>query len=188
MPWLHGKVTIPQSPSQPPPRGKICVKIARFRAGRRVAFGVARDDEIIEIRGSIFTRFRLTDNRLPLTSVTLLPPTEPSGIWGTGPNSANHPASGGPDGRAHGRAGPRPEPWHKGRNSLTGHEDPIIIPRDSDGEVHCQGEARGRHRQELPPRLAGRCRQIYLGLCLRQRCLRLDLAEGGHYRVAGQGF
>ena len=39
------------------------------------------------------------------------------------------------------RPGPRPEPWHKGRNSLTGHGDPIIIPRDSDGEVHCQGEA-----------------------------------------------
>ena len=118
------------------------MKIARFRAGRRVAFGVVRDDEIIEIRGSIFTRFRLTDNRLPLSEVTLLPPTEPTGIWGPGPNSANHLASGGSGGDAQGKAGPRrPEPWYKGRNSLTGHEDPIIIPRDSVGEVHCQGEA-----------------------------------------------
>ena len=108
---------------------------------------MVRDDEIIEIRGSIFTQFRLTDNRVPLSNVTLLPPTEPSGIWGPGPNSANHSASGGtggdaPDGEAQRRAVPRrPEPWYKGRNSLTGHGDPIIIPRDSVGEVHCQGEA-----------------------------------------------
>ncbi len=128
------------------------MKIARFRAGRRVAFGVVREDAIIEIRGSIYTRFRLTDNRIPLSEVTLLPPTEPSGIWGPGLNSANHSASGGPGGHdlggddqgglGPGKAGPRrPEPWHKGRNSLTGHGDPIIIPRDSIGEVHCLGEA-----------------------------------------------
>ena len=118
------------------------MKIARFRAGRRVAFGVVRDDEIIEIRGSIFTRFRLTDNRLPLSTVTLLPPTEPSGIWGPGPNSANHSATGGQSqGDPETARPPRLEPWQKGRNSLTGHGDPIIIPRDSVGEVHCQGEA-----------------------------------------------
>lgn len=115
--------------------------IARFRAGRRMAFGVVMDDEIVEIRGSIFTRFRLTDNRLPLLDVTLLPPTEPSGIWGPGLNSANHAGTGGSGQNDRGSATPqRPEPWHKGRNSLTGHGDPIIIPRDSGGEVHCQGE------------------------------------------------
>ena len=118
------------------------MKIARFRAGRRVAFGVVKDDEIIEIRGSIYTRFRLTDNHLPLSNVTLLPPTEPSEIWGPGPNSANHSSSGGTGGDAQARAKlRRPEPWPKGRNSLTGHGDPIIIPRDSGGEVHYQGEA-----------------------------------------------
>ena len=141
------------------------MKIARFRAGRRVAFGVVRDEEIIEIRGSIFTRFRLTDNRLPVSNVTLLPPTEPTGIWGPGPNSANHFASGGPGGDALGgsaqrKTGPRrPEPWHKGRNSLTGHGDPIIIPRDSVGEVHCQGEVVaviGRNCRRVSPADAGR--------------------------------
>jgi 2-keto-4-pentenoate hydratase/2-oxohepta-3-ene-1,7-dioic acid hydratase in catechol pathway len=107
-----------------------------------MAFGVVKDDEIIEIRGSIFTRFRLTDNRLPLSEVTLLPPTEPTGIWGPGPNSANHSATGAQSHPVQVTEPPgRPEPWRKGRNSLTGHGDPIIIPRDSGGEVHCQGEA-----------------------------------------------
>ena len=94
------------------------MKIARFRAGRRTAFGVVKDDEIIEIRGSIFTRFRLTDNRLPLSEVTLLPPTEPTGIWGPGPNSANHLDTGGQSHPAKLTEPPgRPEPWRKGRNS-----------------------------------------------------------------------
>jgi 2-keto-4-pentenoate hydratase/2-oxohepta-3-ene-1,7-dioic acid hydratase in catechol pathway len=34
-----------------------------------------------------------------------------------------------------------PEPWQKGVNALTGPEDPIIIPKDSLGEVHFEGEA-----------------------------------------------
>jgi 2-keto-4-pentenoate hydratase/2-oxohepta-3-ene-1,7-dioic acid hydratase in catechol pathway len=34
-----------------------------------------------------------------------------------------------------------PEPWHKGRNALVGPDDPIIIPKDSSGNVHYEGEA-----------------------------------------------
>ena len=33
-----------------------------------------------------------------------------------------------------------PEPWHKGRNALIGHEDYIVIPKDSNGDVHYEGE------------------------------------------------
>ena len=41
------------------------MKIARFRTGRRVAYGVVLNDEIAEIRGSIYTKFRITDTRYP---------------------------------------------------------------------------------------------------------------------------
>ena len=117
------------------------MKIARFRAGRRVAFGVVNGDELIEIRGSIYTRFRLTDIRHRLADVNLLPPTEPSEIWGPGLNFPNHQVSG-PGSGDEGQLMPgRPQPWHKGRNSLTGNGDPIIIPKDSSGEVHYEGEA-----------------------------------------------
>ena len=118
------------------------MKIARFRAARRVAFGVVMGEEIVEIRGSIYTRFRLTDTKHPLAEVRILPPTEPMEIWCPGLNFAEHlefaaSVLGGdtPSASEH------PEPWHKGRNSLTGQGDPIIIPRDSDGDVHYEGEA-----------------------------------------------
>ena len=118
------------------------MKIARFRAGRRVAFGVVMDDEVVEIRGSIYTRFRMTDTRIPLSEVVLLPPTEPSMIWGPGLNFADHLNFAASVLGGEAREAPKhPEPWHKGRNSLTGPGDPIIIPKDSSGEVHYEGEA-----------------------------------------------
>ena len=97
-------------------------------------------EELIEIRGSIYTRFRLTDTRHPLDGVTLLPPTEPSEIWGPGPNFADRRRGPGSNGGSSDLP-ERPQPWHKGRNSLTGNGDPIIIPRDSSGNVHYEGEA-----------------------------------------------
>ena len=118
------------------------MKIARFSNARRVAFGVIEGDEIAEIRGGIFTRFRVTDNRHKLDDVRLLAPTEPLQIWCPGLNFASHLESAssalGPDKATESE---RPEPWHKGRNALIGHEDWIIIPKDSGGDVHYEGEA-----------------------------------------------
>jgi 2-keto-4-pentenoate hydratase/2-oxohepta-3-ene-1,7-dioic acid hydratase in catechol pathway len=116
------------------------MKLARFRVGRRTAYGVVEGDEVVEIRGNIFGRFRVTGPRHSLRDVKLLPPTEPLQVWGPGLNFPDH--------IAHARAmmGPReypthPEPWHKGRNALIGHEDYIVIPKDSSGDVHYEGEA-----------------------------------------------
>ena len=117
------------------------MKIAHFRDGRRVAYGIVEGDEIAEVRGSIYTRFRITDTRHKLNAVKLLPPTDPSLIFCPGVNFAAHmeySASLLGD-KTHGTE--HPEPWHKGRNSLTGHEDLIIIPKDSNGDVHWEGEA-----------------------------------------------
>ena len=118
------------------------MKIARFRAGRRVAFGVVKDQEIIEIRGSIYTRFRMTDTIHKLGEVKLLPPTDPGELWGPGLNFIDHLEY---SGSVFGTEAPpipkHPNPWRKGRNALTGYGDPIIIPKDVKGEVHYEGEA-----------------------------------------------
>jgi 2-keto-4-pentenoate hydratase/2-oxohepta-3-ene-1,7-dioic acid hydratase in catechol pathway len=139
------------------------MKIARFRAGRRVAYGVVRGDEVIEIRGSIYTRFRMTDIHYKLAEVKLLPPTDPSDIWCPGLNFQDHlefAASVFENGNGAPPAPVHPEPWHKGRNSLTGPEDPIIIPKDSGGDVHYEGEAvavMSRHCRRVTPDAARHC-------------------------------
>ena len=120
------------------------MKIARFRASRRVAYGVVQGEEVIEIRGSIYSRFRMTDTRHQLKDLKLLPPSEPTVMWGPGLNFAGHlefAASLFDDDNKAPSMPEHPEPWLKARGSLTGHEDPIIIPRDSGGEVHYEGEA-----------------------------------------------
>lgn len=117
------------------------MKIARFRVARRVAFGVVDGDEIIEVRGSIYSRFRLTDTRHPLSEVKILPPTDPKEIWGPGINFVDHLETAA---MALGKdvvpIPEHPNPWQKARSSLTGPGDPIIIPKDSTGEVHYEGE------------------------------------------------
>jgi 2-keto-4-pentenoate hydratase/2-oxohepta-3-ene-1,7-dioic acid hydratase in catechol pathway len=118
------------------------MKIARFRVARRTAYGVVTGEELVEIRGSIYTRFRLTDIRYPLGDVKLLPPTDPANMWGPGLNFADHAQfAASVLGESNPSTPNHPEPWHKSRNALTGHQDPIIIPRDSNGDVHYEGEA-----------------------------------------------
>ena len=54
------------------------MKIARFRYKNRKAYGVVQGDEVVEIRGSIYSRFRMTDTKHPLAEVGLLPPPNPA--------------------------------------------------------------------------------------------------------------
>ena len=51
---------------------------------------MVQGDEVVEIRGSIYTRFRMTDAKHKLQDVKFLPPTDPSEIWAPGLNFANH--------------------------------------------------------------------------------------------------
>ena len=161
---LAGEVAKGYNPNRIRPESIVrrfrIMKIARFRADRRVAFGAVMGEEIVERRGSIYTRFRLTDTHHRLSDVKLLPPTEPEAIWGPGLNFADH------VGFASSMLGEKiplspdhPEPWHKGRNALTGPEDPIILPRDSDGDLHYEGEAVaviGKNCRRITPAQAGR--------------------------------
>ena len=118
------------------------MKIARFRSNGRIAFGVIQGDDVVEIRGSIYTRFRMTDTKHRLQDVKLLTPTEPTEIWCPGLNFANHlEFAAGILGDENPSVPEHPNPWIKARGSLTGTGEPIILPKDSSGDVHYEGEA-----------------------------------------------
>ena len=127
------------------------MKIVRFRKMARVAYGVINGDEISEVRGSIFSTFRITDTVHKMGDVKLMPPTDPLQIMGSALNEAKLGAVGPASGSARSLG-----PWHKGRNGLVGHEDFIIIPKESGGDVHCAGEPvaviRKRCRRVRPER------------------------------------
>ena len=118
------------------------MKIARFRVNGRVRHGLVTGDDVIEIRGSIYNKFRVTDTRHPLETVKLLAPTNPSEIWCPGLNFANHLEYAAEVlGEENPTVPEHPEPWIKAKSSLTGTGNPIVLPVDSSGEVHYEGEA-----------------------------------------------
>ena len=103
---------------------------------------MVQGDEVVEIRGSIYGRFRLTDTKHRLVNVRLLPPTNPSQMWCPGLNFANHlEYAAGVLGETDARIPQHPEPWVKARGSLTGTQHSIILPHDASGEIHYEGEA-----------------------------------------------
>jgi len=116
------------------------MKIARFQIDRTVAHGVVQGSKIVEIRGSVYRRFRTTDFSHNLKDVQLLAPTEPTQIWQPGMNFAAHLAHAAAITGIH-ELPKTPQPWVKGRNSLNNPGGAIVIPKDSSGDVHYEGEA-----------------------------------------------
>ncbi|MDP3064244.1 MAG: fumarylacetoacetate hydrolase family protein [Chloroflexota bacterium] len=115
------------------------MKIARARLGRRSFYGQVQGNELVELRGNLFGRYHTTGTRYRLSDVKLLPPTQPTQIWCPGLNFLDHLATSAAVG-GHATRPEHPEPWHKGVNGLIGHEDYIVIPKDSSGNVHYEGE------------------------------------------------
>ena len=118
------------------------MRFARYIHNDRKAYGVVQGDELVEIEGSIFDGYKLTEIRLPLADAQLLPPTDPTEIWMPGLNFANHLAFAAEVlGDEDPHVPEHPEPWIKARGSLTATGESIVLPHDTAGEVHYEGEA-----------------------------------------------
>ena len=113
----------------------------RFQLGGRAAHGIAEGDQVTEVRGSPFTRHSKTTKRHALNDVNLLPPCMPLTLY----------AAGGINYRVHaqwaseyfGRSMPaaeRCEIGYRAGNALIPSGATIVIPADSEGDVHYEGE------------------------------------------------
>ena len=135
------------------------MKIARFQHNGHTAHGVVEGDEVVEISGDIFADFSAGGPRRKLDDVRLLAPTDPAEIWGPGLNFANHlEFAAGVLGDDNPHVPEHPEPWIKARNSLAATGDNIILPHDTGGEVHYEGEAVaiiGKPCRRVTPQEAG---------------------------------
>ena len=112
----------------------------RFRVGDRVRYGVVEGEAVVEVAGSPFTRYRRTGRTYPLRNVKLLVPVVPPTFYAAGINYRRHVEE---MAALAGRAPQYPEKpdvGYRANNALIAHEEPIIIPKDSSGDVHYEAE------------------------------------------------
>jgi 2-keto-4-pentenoate hydratase/2-oxohepta-3-ene-1,7-dioic acid hydratase in catechol pathway len=128
------------------------VRLARFRAGSRIATGVIGDGYVRPLRGTFFEDPVLTGEEIPLDDVRLLAPLIPSKVVAIGKNYIEHAEEMG------GAVPEEPIIFLKPSTGVIGPGDPIPYPSSSsrvDPEAEL-GVVIGRLARHVPAEEAGR--------------------------------
>ena len=104
------------------------MKIVRFKMGKSIKHGLLDEDSVIELRGNIYSMFRQTVIKHPLSDVEIVCPVHPNQIWGAKYNLVSE--NEGYVVKEYGM-----DPWLKGSNSICGPNEPVIIEHDLFNEI-----------------------------------------------------
>lgn len=119
-------------------------RLVRFEHDGATAYGVIEDDRVVAIEGDLFGQRRRTDRSVPLDSVKLLAPVEPTKILAAALNYKSHLAE---------RDAPEsPQFFFKPPSCVIAHGEPIVLPAGSD-DVHYEAEVViviGRRAKDVP--------------------------------------
>ena len=116
------------------------MKWCRVEVDGRPAFGIVEEDEVALVDAPPYERHTRTGRRLPLASAKLLPPVVPPNFYAAGINFRDHIEW------ANQRLGTSLKPptqadiGYRSANALVGSGSDIVIPKDSPGPVHFEGE------------------------------------------------
>jgi len=103
----------------------------RFGQGERISYGLVQGNVVRPIQGDLFGDHELLSETIPLSSVRLLAPVNPSKVIAVGLNYQSHLGDREP--------APYPGLFAKYPTSLVGPDDPIVRPPDSNN-LHYEGE------------------------------------------------
>ena len=102
------------------------MRIARFHLNDQIRFGVVEDSNVKLLTGEPFEGIHFAGEEVPLSSVKLLAPVNPSKVVCIGMNYAAHAAEIGQD------VPDEPLMFFKPVSAIVGPEDQIVLPRQSD--------------------------------------------------------
>lgn len=110
-------------------------KFARVEVDGRAVYGIVANGSVTEIEGDIFGDWKRTNRSHSLESVKLLVPTTPVHVLAMAGNYRSH--------LRDAEIPPAfqiPQPFFKSPSSLAADGEEIVIPRNSDGNVHYEAE------------------------------------------------
>ncbi|OGA23462.1 MAG: hypothetical protein A3I02_13110 [Betaproteobacteria bacterium RIFCSPLOWO2_02_FULL_67_26] len=116
------------------------MKLGRFEQQGRIFHGAVEGDQVAELEGSIFDRYRATSKKHALSTLKTLVPCVPANFYCAGLNYAAHIEW------ANKRAGLNRKPpekadiGYRSPNALIATGESIVIPADSPGPVQFEGE------------------------------------------------
>lgn len=113
---------------------------ARFDQNGTPTYGVMEGDQIIPVRGSPFATWERTSDRRAFDSVTLLPPVVPPTFYACGMNYPEHVREMAAKVGREPDLPKQPDIGYRANNALTGHNAPIVIPKDATEQVQYEGE------------------------------------------------
>jgi len=102
----------------------------RYKFQGQAYYGVLSGQMITRLKGGLFPLPELSDDRVALRDVVLLPPSDPAKVFAVGMNFASHMPS---------DADAPPPLFLKLPSSLVGHGQDILVPSDAQS-IHFEGE------------------------------------------------
>ena len=107
------------------------MKWCRFQHGDHPSYGIIEGDNVIEVSGTPFDSYTKTDHTHPLDSVKLLVPVIPQTFYAAGINFREHVTEMAQKRGEEPHFPPAADVGYRANNALTGHNDPIIVPKDA---------------------------------------------------------
>jgi len=113
---------------------------ARYLVDGEDTYGIIEGDTIVDVKGNPFDGYEKTTTSRALADTKLLPPVEVKTFYAAGLNYAEHVIEAA---KKLGREPNLPEAadiGYRAVNSITGHNDPIIVPADAGEDLQYEGE------------------------------------------------
>ncbi|NLO74390.1 MAG: fumarylacetoacetate hydrolase family protein [candidate division WS1 bacterium] len=110
------------------------MRIARFLAAGQVHYGIVEGDHLAAISGRPWEGLTVTGETFPLAEVRLLAPVEPPDVFAIGLNYKSHAAESAME------LPKAPVIFLKAASSVTGPEEPVVLPAMAPDEVDYEAE------------------------------------------------
>ena len=116
------------------------MKWCRFQTEQKASYGIIEDDSVIEVKGSPFEEYTVTDITYALGQVKLLAPLVPRMIYAAGPNHRGHVEGIAARKRVVPQYPVRPDAHFRSPSAVIGSEENVIVPEDCSGAVQPEGQ------------------------------------------------